>query len=114
LPDTVSQSSTLRRLRDERLFQIKESVDSRVNRERAQAMPERFDSNIFSPEANKLMREVFEAAWPKASLVEGNREATRQLLASVIIDQVVSGAEDRDQIAAAALATLAVARNVSS
>jgi hypothetical protein len=38
---------------------------------------------------------------------------TRQLLASAIIDQVVAGAEDRDQIAAAATGTLAVAKNVS-
>jgi hypothetical protein len=56
---------------------------------------------------------AFEAAWLKATLIEGDRELTRQLLASAIIDQVVAGAEDRDQIAAAALATLAVAKNVS-
>jgi hypothetical protein len=61
-----------------------------------------------------LMRETFEAAWLKASPVEEDRELTRHLLASAIIDQVVAGALDRDQIAAAALATLAVAKNVSS
>jgi hypothetical protein len=77
-------------------------------------MPQRFESNIFSPEANKLMREAFEAAWLKATLIEGDRELTRQLLASAIIDHVVAGAQDRDQIGAAALATLAVAKNVSS
>jgi hypothetical protein len=77
-------------------------------------MPQRFESNIFSPDANKLMREAFEAAWLKATFIEGDRELTRQLLASAIIDHVVAGAQDRDQIAAAALATLAVAKNVSS
>jgi hypothetical protein len=77
-------------------------------------MPQRFESNIFSPEANRLMRDAFEHAWRKAPLVEGDRELTRQLLASAIIDQVVAGACDRDQIAAAALAMLAVSRNVSS
>jgi predicted NACHT family NTPase len=77
-------------------------------------MPQRFESNIFSPEANKLMRETLEAAWLKASPVEEDRELTRHLLASAIIDQVVAGAQDRDQIAAAALATLAVAKNISS
>jgi predicted NACHT family NTPase len=78
------------------------------------AMPQRFESNTFSPDANKLMREAFEVAWLKATLIEGDRELTRQLLASAIIDQVVAGALDRDQIAAAALAILAVAKNVSS
>jgi hypothetical protein len=77
-------------------------------------VPQRFESHIFSQAANKLMREAFEAAWPKATLVERNRELTRQLLASAIIDQVIAGAQDRDQIAAAALATLAVAKNISS
>jgi hypothetical protein len=77
-------------------------------------MPERFESNIFSPSANKLMKEAFEVAWLKARLIDGNREMTRQLLASAIIDQVVAGAIDRDQIAAAALAVLADAKNISS
>jgi hypothetical protein len=77
-------------------------------------MPERFESNIFSPGANKLMKEAFDVAWLKARLIDGNREMTRQLLASAIIDQVVAGAIDRDQIAAAALAVLADAKNISS
>jgi predicted NACHT family NTPase len=77
-------------------------------------MPERFESHVFSPRANQLMREAFEAAWPKTTLIERNRNLTRQLLASAIIDQVIAGADDPDQIAAAALATLAVARNISS
>jgi hypothetical protein len=77
-------------------------------------MPERFDSDIFFPCANKLMKEAFEAAWRKARLVEHDNELMRYLLASAIIDQVNAGAEDPDQIAAAALATLAVAKNISS
>jgi hypothetical protein len=36
------------------------------------------------------------------------------MLASAIIDQVIAGAEDPGRIAAAALATLAVAKNISS
>jgi hypothetical protein len=75
-------------------------------------MPHRFESNIFSPGANKLMQEAFEAAWMRAPLVDGNREATRQLLASAIIDQVNAGALDPERIAAAALAALAVAKNI--
>jgi hypothetical protein len=39
------------------------------------AMPQRFESKIFSPEANKVMHEAFEAAWLKATLIDGNREA---------------------------------------
>jgi hypothetical protein len=77
-------------------------------------MPQRFESYIFSPGANKLMQEAFEAAWLKATLIDGDRELMRLMLASAIIDQVVAGAQDRDHIAAAALATLAVAKNDSS
>jgi hypothetical protein len=75
-------------------------------------MPQRFEANIFSPGAAKIMQEAFEAAWAKATTIDGNREMTRQLLASAIIDQVNGGAEDREQIAANALAALAVARNI--
>jgi hypothetical protein len=70
-------------------------------------MPERFG-------ANKLMKEAFEVAWRKARLVEHDNELIRYLLASAIIDQVNTGGEDPDQIAAAALATLAAAKNISS
>ena len=77
-------------------------------------MPQRFESYVFSPRANKLMREAFKAAWPKTALLERDRELTRQMLASAIIDQVIAGAEDPGRIAAAALATLAVAKNISS
>jgi hypothetical protein len=77
-------------------------------------MPQRFESNIFSPEANKLMQGAFEAAWAKARLAGDNREATRQLLASAIIDQVNAGVRDLDQIASVALAALDVAKNAST
>jgi hypothetical protein len=78
------------------------------------AMPQRFESNVFSPYANKLMKDAFEAAWLKATLIDGNREITRRLLASAIIDQVNAGAEDCNQIVSVALAALAVAGNASS
>jgi hypothetical protein len=54
------------------------------------AMPQRFESYVFSPRANKLVREAFEAAWPKAALLERDRELTRQLLASAIIDRGIA------------------------
>jgi hypothetical protein len=76
-------------------------------------MPERFEADVFSPGANKLMKEAFEAAWPKAHLIEYDPALTRQLLASAIIDQVNAGAQDHDQIVRAALAALAVAKNIA-
>ena len=76
-------------------------------------MPERFEADVFSPGANKLMRQAFEAAWQNARLIEHDAALTRQLLASVIIDQVNAGVQDQDQIVTAALAALAVARNIA-
>ena len=76
-------------------------------------MPERFEANVFSPGANILMKEAFEAAWLKAHLIEYDPALTRQLLASAIIDQVNAGAQDHDQIVSAALAALAVAKNIA-
>jgi hypothetical protein len=76
-------------------------------------MPERFESNIFSPGANKLMKEVVNLAWLRAKFIDQDKELTRRLRASAIVDQVNAGADDRDRIAAAALATLAVAKNSS-
>jgi hypothetical protein len=76
-------------------------------------MPERFDSDVYPPEVAKLMKEAFEAAWPKAAMIGRNRELTRQLLASAIIDQVNAGVQDQDRIVAGAIAAMAVARNVS-
>jgi hypothetical protein len=77
-------------------------------------MPQRFESKVFSPDANRLMKEAFEAAWLKATLIDGNWEMTRRLLASAIIDQVNAGAQDCNQIVSVALAALAVAGNASS
>jgi hypothetical protein len=76
-------------------------------------MPQRFEANIFSPGATKLMQDAFEAAWLKARPVEHDIKLTRQLLASAIIDQVNAGALDPDHIATLALAALAVAKNLS-
>jgi hypothetical protein len=47
-------------------------------------MPQRFESKVFSPDANRLMKEAFEAAWLKATLIDGNWEMMRRLLASAI------------------------------
>jgi hypothetical protein len=76
-------------------------------------MPERFEADVFSPGANKLMKEALETAWQKARLIEYDEPLTRQLLASAIIDQVNAGAYDQEQIVTAALAALAVARNIA-
>jgi hypothetical protein len=76
-------------------------------------MPERFESQAYAPETTKLMKDAFDEAWRKVGHEEKDIELTRKLLASAILDQVNAGAGDREKIAAAAIATLAVARNVS-
>ena len=76
-------------------------------------MPERFELQAYTPETIKLMKGAFEAAWVKIKFSEKERELTRKLLASAILDQVNSGVQDHDKIVAAAVATMAVARNVS-
>jgi hypothetical protein len=76
-------------------------------------MPERFESQAYAPETTKLMKDAFDEAWRKVGHEEKDIELTRKLLASAILDQVNAGAGDRGKIAAAAIATLAVARNVS-
>jgi hypothetical protein len=60
-----------------------------------------------------LMKDAFDEAWPKIRIVENDKELTRGLLASAILDQVNEGTDDRETIAACAVATLAVARNIS-
>ncbi len=79
------------------------------------AMPERFESQAYAPETTKLMKRKpsTRRGWRKVGRGEKNIEVTRKLLASAILDQVNAGAGDREKIAAAAIATLAVARNVS-
>jgi hypothetical protein len=74
-------------------------------------MPERLESHVYSPETAKLMKAAFDEAWMKVALIEDNAKLTRQLLASAIIDQINVGALERNEIVAAAIATLAVARN---
>jgi hypothetical protein len=77
-------------------------------------MPERFESQAYTPETVKLMKAAFDEAWLKVRLSENDADLARKLLASAILDQVNAGALDHDKIVAAAVATLAVARNVSS
>jgi hypothetical protein len=76
-------------------------------------MQERFESPVYKPETTKLMKDAFDEVWPKIKIIENDRELTRGLLASAILDQVHAGADDLETIAARAVATLAVARNVS-
>jgi hypothetical protein len=72
-------------------------------------LPERFESKVYPPELAKLMKDAFAAAWPKVGLIGKNRELTRQLLASAIIDQVDAGERNPIEIAAAAVVVLASA-----
>ena len=76
-------------------------------------MPERFESQAYAPETTRLMKEAFDEAWRKVEHGEKDVELARKLLASAILDLVNAGANDREKIAAAAIATLVVARNVS-
>jgi hypothetical protein len=76
-------------------------------------MPERFESQVYKPETTRLMKDAFDEAWPKIRIVENDKELTSGLLASAILDQVNEGTDDRETIAACAVATLAVARNMS-
>jgi hypothetical protein len=76
-------------------------------------MPERFESQAYAPETTRLMKDALDEAWRKVEHGEKDVELARKLLASAILDLVNAGASDREKIAAAAIATLAVARNVS-
>jgi hypothetical protein len=76
-------------------------------------MPERFEGEAYAPETTKLMKDAFDEAWPKIRRPGEDLALTQKLLASAILDQVNAGVRDREKIAAVALATLAVARNVS-
>lgn len=76
-------------------------------------MPERFESASYSPERTKIMKCAFDDAWRQTELIEQDFELTRKLLASAIIDQVDAGLQDSGRIVAGALATLAVARNLT-
>jgi hypothetical protein len=76
-------------------------------------MPERFESRAYSPETTKLMKDAFDEASLKIRLIEEDAVLTRKLLASAILDQINAGIRDHDKIVATAVATLAVAQNVS-
>jgi hypothetical protein len=76
-------------------------------------VPERFESNVFDPATTSLMKAALEAALLKCMPSRADEAKTRTLLATAIIDQVNAGAWNRDKIVANALATLAVAQNIS-
>jgi hypothetical protein len=76
-------------------------------------MPHRFDSQVYTAETTRLMKDAFEAARQKVKLVENDLALTHQLLASAIIDQVNAGARDPETVVAGAIATMAVARNAT-
>lgn len=75
-------------------------------------MPERFDSQIYTPEAVKLMKDAFDEAWRKVG-GRDDADVVRKLLASAIIDQVNAGVRIHGTIVAAALAALSVPKNAS-
>jgi hypothetical protein len=75
-------------------------------------MPQRFESNAYTPMKTKLMKDALEAAWLKCKASRADEAKIRTLLASAIIEQVDAGILDREKIVAAAVATLAVARNI--
>ena len=65
-------------------------------------------SSVYPLEIAKLMREAFAAAWPQVRPINKNREVTRQLLASAMLDRVDTGARGKDEIVAAAVARVGV------
>jgi hypothetical protein len=76
-------------------------------------MPDRFESNVFDPATTALMKAALEIALLKRKPSRADEAKTRTLLASAIIDQVNAGERNRETIVDKAIATLAVARNIS-
>jgi hypothetical protein len=76
-------------------------------------MPERFESNVFDPAATALMKSALEAALLKCKPSRADENQMRTLLDSAIIDQVNAGEWNLQRIVDKAVATLAVAQNVS-
>jgi hypothetical protein len=76
-------------------------------------MPERFESNVFDPVTTAKMKAALELALLKRKPSRADEAETRKLLASAIIDEVNAGERNRDKIVDKALATLAVAQNIS-
>ncbi len=77
-------------------------------------MPERFEAQVYQPETTKLMKEAFDEAWLSVKPIDHDSALTSKLLASAIVDQINAGVRDRETIVARALATVTVARNLSS
>jgi hypothetical protein len=76
-------------------------------------MPNRFESNVFDPATAALMRAALELALRKRKPSRADEAMTRTLLASAIIDQANAGERVRQKIVEQALATLAMAQNIS-
>jgi hypothetical protein len=81
--------------------------------QRNNPMPKRFESNVFDPATTALMKSALEAAMLKRKTSRADEQETRTLLASAIIDQVNAGEWRLEGIVDKALATFAVAQNIS-
>jgi hypothetical protein len=79
----------------------------------ATTMPDRFESDVFDPVTTALMKAALEVALLKRKPSRTEEAETKKLLASAIIDQVNTGERNRQKIVDVALATLAVAENLS-
>jgi hypothetical protein len=84
-----------------------------IRRNRATAMPKRFESNVFDPPTTSLMKAALEAALLKNKASRTDEAKTRKLLVSAIIDQVNTGEWNREKIVSNSLAALPAARNIS-
>jgi hypothetical protein len=73
----------------------------------------RFDSDQFDPLTIATMNAALELAMLKLKPSRADEAKIRKLLESAIIDQVHSGERNRQRILDMALATLAVAQNIS-
>jgi hypothetical protein len=76
-------------------------------------MPERFGSGVYAPELAKLMMDAHKSACERVEGAPGEEETMRHYLASAIIDLIDTGVRDHDELVAEAIATLAVAKNIS-
>jgi hypothetical protein len=82
-------------------------------RVRAKVVSKSFDPNEFDPLTIALMEAALEIALLKLKPSRADEAKIRKLLAAAIIDQVQAGERNRQRIVDMALATLAVAQNVS-
>jgi hypothetical protein len=73
----------------------------------------RFDPNEFDPLTLAMMSAALELAMLRQRPSRADEEKIRKLLESAIIDQVKAGERNRQRLVDMALATLAVAQNIS-